>query len=83
MDLENNIWINLNGGYKIPFNASIALKKLKENDIDLLDDSFNELWDNLHHQGDVGVVSYFLFRNLQMYVQEKNLLIGILLDYVS
>jgi hypothetical protein len=59
MDLDNKIWATLNGGYKIPYNASRPLKKLRDTtrqeDLEVV---FTELWDNLHHQGDVGVASY-------------------------
>ena len=59
MDLDNRIWATLQGGYKIPYNASRPLKKLRDatrqEEFAII---FNELWDNLHHQGDVGVASY-------------------------
>ena len=59
MDLDNKIWATLNGGYKIPYNASRPLKKLRDTtqqeDLEVI---FTELWDNLHHQGDVGIASY-------------------------
>jgi|SRR5436190_2142064 hypothetical protein len=59
MDLDNRIWATLNGGYKIPYNASRPLKKLRDairqEDLEVI---FTELWDNLHHQGDVGIASY-------------------------
>jgi hypothetical protein len=59
MDLDNKIWSTLNGGYKIPYNASRPLKKLRDairqEDLEVI---FTELWDNLHHQGDVGIASY-------------------------
>jgi hypothetical protein len=59
MDLDNRIWSTLEGGYKIPYNVSIPLKKLKHaSRQDELASIFTELWDNLHHQGDVGTASY-------------------------
>ena len=59
-DLQNNIWKTLNGGYKIPFDASIPLTQLQStNDSKEISDIFAELWDNLHHQGDIGEVSYY------------------------
>jgi hypothetical protein len=59
MDLDNRIWATLNGGYKIPYNASRPLKKLRDaTRQEDLEDIFTELWDNLHHQGDVGIASY-------------------------
>jgi len=60
MGLENNIWTNFDGGYKIPFDASIPLRQLwLTDDKKLIERIFADLWDNLHHQGDVGLASYF------------------------
>ena len=60
MNLDNNIWTNLIGGYKIPFDASIPLRQLYlTNDNGLIENIFADLWDNLHHQGDLGLASYF------------------------
>lgn len=59
MDLDNKIWATLQGGYKLPYNASKPLKKLKESTRpEEFTAIFKELWDNLHHQGDVGIASY-------------------------
>jgi hypothetical protein len=59
MNLENNIWSTLEGGYKITYDASTPLKKLQStNDKTEVDNVFAELWENLHHQGDVGLASY-------------------------
>ena len=59
MTLDNNIWATLEGGYKISYDASIALKTLRStNDQTIIDNVFSELWENLHHQGDVGFASY-------------------------
>lgn len=59
MDLDNSIWATIEGGYKIPYNASIALKKLRHaTRQEELTAIFAELWDNLHHQGDVGTAPY-------------------------
>lgn len=59
MDLDNKIWSTFNGGYKIPFDASIPLKKLRStSDLKVIADIFADLWGNLHLQGDVGLASY-------------------------
>jgi len=59
MDLDNSIWSTLEGGYKIPYNASRPLRKLRDaTQQDEIKNIFTELWDNLHHQGDVGIASY-------------------------
>ena len=60
MDLNDQIWQTLEGGYRIPYDVSIILKKLEAtSDTRAINHIFLELWDNLHHQGDVGVASYF------------------------
>jgi len=65
MDLDDRIWATLEGGYKIPYNASRPLKKLRDatrqNEFAVI---FAELWDNLHHQGDVGIASYLAIPQL-------------------
>ena len=59
MDLENKIWKTIDGGYKIPYDASVPLKKLQTtSDQKMINEIFEELWENLHHQGDVGFASY-------------------------
>ncbi|HET9431599.1 MAG TPA: hypothetical protein VFO70_10510 [Chitinophagaceae bacterium] len=65
MDLDNRIWSTLEGGYRIPYNASRPLRKLKDAARqDEMDKIFTELWDNLHHQGDVGLASYLAVTQL-------------------
>lgn len=65
MDLDNKIWQTLDGGYKIPFDASVPLKKLQStNDQKIIADIFADLWDNLHHQGDIGLASYLALPQL-------------------
>jgi hypothetical protein len=59
MELDDRIWATLEGGYKIPYNASRPLKRLRDaTRQDEFAPIFAELWDNLHHQGDVGIASY-------------------------
>lgn len=65
MDLDNRIWATLQGGYKIPYDASRPLKKLRDaTRQDEYPVIFTELWDNLHHQGDVGTASYLAIPQL-------------------
>ena len=49
-------WEHLTGGYKVPFDPRPSLRKL-ENRQDTAA-AWEELWDELHHQGDVGDASY-------------------------
>jgi hypothetical protein len=51
--LDDPVWKNLNGGYQIPFDASSVLGRLEQGE-----DVWDELWEELHHQGDVGEASY-------------------------
>ncbi len=75
MNLQNDKWISLYGGYKIPYDASILLRQLRStNDQKIVANIFTELWDNLHHQGDVGLASYFSVPPLVDICIEKKLL---------
>jgi hypothetical protein len=55
-------WKKLSGGYKIPYDPSNALAKLEEELENA--DAWKELWNELHHQGDVGEASYAAVPNL-------------------
>jgi hypothetical protein len=56
MQLTDAKWSTLAGGYRLPFDPRPEISKLAAN----LDDAsaWAELWENLHHQGDVGEASY-------------------------
>ena len=43
-----------NGGYGIPYDPKPALKKLSSSH----DEAISELWENLYHQGDIGIASF-------------------------
>src|SRR5450432_1042387 len=75
MDLQDRAWELLDGGYRIPYDASKPLKKLngaitqKEQQ-----ELFIELWENLHHQGDVGLASYLAVPHLiDICIENKSL----------
>ena len=53
LNLDDKKWQELEGGYRVPYDASVALRALREGE-----DVWSELWDELHHQGDVGSASY-------------------------
>ena len=73
MDLDDRIWSTAAGGYKIPYNASRALRKLKAAiNPEEWRPIFEELWENLHHQGDVGLASYLAIPQLVSICIEKN-----------
>jgi hypothetical protein len=53
---DDERWNYLTGGYKSPFDPRLCLRKL-ENQQDTAA-AWEELWDELHHQGDVVDASY-------------------------
>ena len=56
LQLDDPRWKSLDGGYRIPYDASATLRALER-----ADDPkpvWDQLWEELHHQGDVGVASY-------------------------
>jgi hypothetical protein len=72
--LNDRLWKDLKGGYKTPYDASIPLRQLeqasKKNEIEKI---YDELWNELHHQGDVGLASYLALPQLVRIARKKNL----------
>lgn len=56
LSLDDERWKDLSGGYRIPFDPRPLLLKLESNAH--TQDVWDELWADLHHQGDVGEASY-------------------------
>ena len=54
--LEDGRWSNMTAGYKIPFDPRPLLRRL-ETESDTTD-VWQKLWEELHHQGDVGEASF-------------------------
>jgi hypothetical protein len=52
--MEESRWDNLHGGYGVPYDPRPALGRLDRGD----ESAWDELWQELHHQGAVGVASY-------------------------
>ncbi|MDN5211915.1 hypothetical protein QQ020_07625 [Fulvivirgaceae bacterium BMA12] len=74
MELTNKIWKGLEGGYRTLYDASIPLSQLENTDNPkIIDEVWTELWDNLHHQGDVGLASYLAVPQLARIGIKKNL----------
>lgn len=74
IDLDNKIWQKLEGGYKMPYDAYIPLRQLEQtNDPKKVNEIFQELWNELHHQGDVGLASYLAVPQLARIARDKNL----------
>jgi hypothetical protein len=72
--LDDEIWKALKGGYKITYDVSIPLKQLKKtSDKNEIDKIYKELWNELHHQGDVGFASYLAVPQLVSIARENGL----------
>ncbi len=56
LSLDNKRWQTLVGGYRVPFDPRPQLSKLAANRDTKA--AWHELWEELHHQGDVGEASY-------------------------
>lgn len=54
--LDDPRWDGLKGGYRILYDPRAALRLLEENGH--AEEAWAELWEELHHQGDVGEASY-------------------------
>src|SRR5688572_362023 len=74
LQLNDNLWKELKGGYKLRYDVSVPLKQLeKATDNETIAKIFEELWNELHHQGDVGLASYLALPQLVRISREKNL----------
>lgn len=56
LSFDDNRWDQLSGGYRTQFDPRAAFSKLESNIQP--EDAWDELWEGLHHQGDVGEASY-------------------------
>ncbi len=56
MDFSDDRWSGLLGGYRLPYDPRPALKAIDEDQGAKA--AWSELWEDLHHQGDVDVASY-------------------------
>lgn len=54
MDFADERWAGLQGGYRRPYDVRPALHRFAAGDSAVWD----ELWEELHHQGDIGEASY-------------------------
>ncbi|MET3981142.1 hypothetical protein ABIB62_003781 [Mucilaginibacter sp. UYP25] len=76
LDLNDPNWERLEGGYKGPsYDASIALRQLQGvSSLKQAKPIFDELWNNLHHQGDIGVASLYAVPHLVRIAKDKGLI---------
>jgi hypothetical protein len=56
MEFDDPRWSGLLGGYRVPYDPRTALRALER--ADQTDSIWEELWNELQHQGDVGEASY-------------------------
>lgn len=71
LSLEAKEWKKFEGGYRLPYDASIPLRLLeasKQPNPAIWD----ELFGNLYHQGDVGIASYAAIPQLYRIYKEKD-----------
>jgi len=68
--LDDNRWQNLEVGYRIRFDPRPLLLKLQANNDTKA--AWHELWEELHHQGDVGEASYAAVPHLVRIYREQS-----------
>ena len=56
LEINDERWRDLIGGYKVPYDCRPALARLE--DPKRRAEAWEELWGNLHHQGDIGSASF-------------------------
>lgn len=85
LSLNDPRWAELEGDYHgTTYDASIALRKLEQADsLEEVCEIYQELWNELHHQGDVGVASYYAVPHMIRTAKEKGLINWDVLGLVS
>ena len=85
LSLNDPRWAGLEGGYHgSVYDASVVLKKLEQtDDQQTINDLYLELWNELYHQGDVGVASYYAVPHLVRIALEKRIVNYNILGLVS
>jgi len=72
ISLEDARWSKVTGGYKMPFDPRAQLRRLQtEQDTARV---WSELWEELHHQGDVGDASFAAVPFLVRIYQERGVI---------
>jgi hypothetical protein len=69
LSLDDPRWSTMQGGYRVPYDASVALRQLETSTS--TDRAWEELWNELHHQGDVGEASYAALPHLVRIARER------------
>jgi hypothetical protein len=83
--LNDPRWTELEGGYKGSlYDASVALKQLELADtLRTIRPIYEELWNELHHQGDVSIASYYAVPHLVRIAEQRQLVDFNVLSLVS
>lgn len=68
LPLDDERWSDLQGGYRSPCDPRPALARLERGDTS----AWDELWNELHHQGDVGLASYAAVPHLVQIHRERD-----------
>src|SRR4051812_25566368 len=68
LPLDDPRWSQLKGGYRVPYDPRPALARLLDDD----DGVWDEFWQELHHQGDVGEASYATVPHLVAIHRERD-----------
>jgi hypothetical protein len=71
LSLEDQRWSDLEGGYRMKFDPTPLLHNLQSGKN--VEETWHELWEELHHQGDVGEASYAAVPHLVRIHREHNL----------
>ena len=69
LSFEDKRWQNLEGGYREKFDPRPQLSKLLANNDTKV--AWHELWEGLHHQGDIGEASYAAVPELVRIYRER------------
>jgi hypothetical protein len=72
LSFEDRRWKELLGGYRTAFDARPSLQKLESNT--RVKEAWHELWEELHHQGDVGEASYAAVPHLVRIYRQRGLI---------
>jgi hypothetical protein len=72
--LDDSVWKELKGGYKSTYDVSVPLRQLEATkDKKEIDNIYQELWNELHHQGDVDLASYLAVPQLVRIAKKNDL----------
>ena len=80
-ELTDRIWNNIEGGYKIKFNP-VEIIRLFQNDIKSAE-VWESVWNELHHQGDIGEASYAVIPYFIEAYLKNDILCWELYSYIS